>query len=194
MLTSAAASTPAPDPVKPSLALNLPDELWGEILLYSDYGELKTLERVCKKLQKLTKDVKLDSILFRVKPTKKKLHQKQKINLHPLLHAVSPLELTTKEANIWIWGENGAPDVEINAYDLNAADEFVTQPPCTEMYVDFWVGKRIGVSDRNGSSDARAEGLPWHGQVEEDRYWKEWMWPKVLQGGAVELAVNGYDS
>ncbi|BGP41881.1 hypothetical protein JCM10450v2_005952 [Rhodotorula kratochvilovae] len=78
----------------------------------------ESLERTCKRLNKLTKDKSLDRVLFRAKAAKGKLPLGADIELHPMLEAISEEEV-------------------FDPYTLAAIDEFATSPACSKIHLSM---------------------------------------------------------
>ncbi|GAA5991577.1 hypothetical protein JCM11641_004011 [Rhodosporidiobolus odoratus] len=107
---------------RPPIVLDLPDELWLDIVGLLPYGDIHKAGRICKKLQALSE--KLDALLFRERPLKK-VGPLTNFQIHPLLEATQCTFLDTKNAPVLTGGSDCK---EYNAYDLKACDEFATSP------------------------------------------------------------------
>ncbi|BGP18189.1 hypothetical protein JCM10213_009033 [Rhodosporidiobolus nylandii] len=197
------------------IAMRLPDETWLEVLERLDYRWLKRVERVCKRMQRLVKDKRLDTLLFRQKPLRP-LKTGDKVKLHPLLYDVYPLHLTPDKAMVYGEGER-------NVYDSAACDEYATQPACTSMMCDFLVTEVPIIIDDKGGVTVRqlfkaigkfwtAKLAPWEVQAygpwcKADPYklnrrallgdrngFRGWTEPECAGDGWVEIAALGYES
>ncbi|GAA6019221.1 hypothetical protein JCM10207_005042 [Rhodosporidiobolus poonsookiae] len=159
MPTSPNPSLASPTASKPFLPLYLADEIWLDILIHCSYGALKTLERVCMKLQRLTKSPNLDSLLFRAPPLAKRLSATQRVGLHPLLARLNPVNLTPDRAFFPPSPSSSPPSSagtpstaprSVDAYRLKAAHEYATSPACTTLAFDVDGRGLLSISHRSG--------------------------------------------
>ncbi|GAA5886691.1 hypothetical protein JCM6882_005859 [Rhodosporidiobolus microsporus] len=213
MSDSSATATPAPTaPHDDPVLFRLPTELLLDVLSQLSYEELHQVERVCKKMQALVKDKHLDSLLFRQKPMRK-LKKGEKVVLHPLMDLVNIVYTCSKDAPIRFY-EDGVKD--LNAFDYEACDEFVTQPACTLLYIDLRVGD-LAVENSAGLTvrevlksigtfwGQKPDDTPYWMSDEEARHWtysstlgdrngwSGWYRTSVTYDGAVSIAADGYD-
>ncbi|BGP41858.1 hypothetical protein JCM10449v2_005852 [Rhodotorula kratochvilovae] len=130
--SEAASATPAPP-----TALALPDEVWLLIADNLAYGSLKSLERTCKRLNKLTKDKSLDRVLFRTKAVKSKLAPGTHIELHPMLEAIECADINLSMRIFRRDDDDNTSEQTFNPYSLAAVDEFATSPACSKIHLSM---------------------------------------------------------
>ncbi|BGP41837.1 hypothetical protein JCM10450v2_005904 [Rhodotorula kratochvilovae] len=117
-----------------SKAVLLPDEVWLLIASNLEYGSLKSLERTCKRLNKLTKDKSLDRVLFRTKAAKCKSSTGASIALHPMLYAIEYADIRGS-MQICRLDEDDEIEQTFDPYAIPAVDEFATSPACSKIKV-----------------------------------------------------------
>ncbi|GAA5933909.1 hypothetical protein JCM3775_000321 [Rhodotorula graminis] len=137
VVSSAAPQAPATAAARPTatpLALRLPDELWLLILAEVDYCALKQAQMICKKVQRLIQDKRLDAQLFRLGPVDGKLEVGMSFELHPHVERLDPvararwLLVLAKEARKrrpWRY----------TPWSYPALDDYITSPACTRLKV-----------------------------------------------------------
>ncbi|GAA6002854.1 hypothetical protein JCM10207_001868 [Rhodosporidiobolus poonsookiae] len=214
--SSYTASTAGPDE---SLALRLPVELWLDILSHLDYVQLHKARRICKKFKELVQHSSLDARLFRRKPVK--LKPNARLRLHPILDRIEGIIWEPRRALIhrYIEGDDNE-ELDWNAFDYPATQDFATSPACRRMVVFLDQGGSTEVENENGitvldfltelseywtgSSEARLPGQTrdWskapRGAVDwlvDKNGWTGWAsGPWMRDDGFVQLVAGGFDS
>ncbi|GAA6060207.1 hypothetical protein JCM10212_002286 [Sporobolomyces blumeae] len=144
MSSSPRSASPVPSP---SLALHLPAEIWFMILNQLDYAQLRKAARICKLVQRYTRDSTFDAVLFRGRPPIPPLAPNATVTLHPVLHDLDCVFTDLENARFLRIGSHPLP----RALDYPATlREQATSPASTTVIMHHLVGKPISTKAKNG--------------------------------------------
>jgi len=180
--------------------MELPKEVWLEIVSYLDYFDLKTIMGVSKAFKSYTELPACQKTMFRSKaviPDGDTIDLAV-LRLHPAFGMLS-YECASDIEDVYLYDSNGD---WMPLTETSAAEEYATDPPVAFMRLQIFSSTPVQVTNKTGITVVQVMKALCRFFTKNDSFdvtggrtgWQEWDGTKLDRKGRLLLRATGFDS